>query len=165
MIRRPPRSTLFPYTTLFRSAVVEELRLVDGDDLRGRSDALHDFAGAVHGLGLDGDAVVRRDVVEPGVAGVEVGLEDLDLLAGDHGPTHPADQLLGLSREHDPGDDLDPTRASCVEQTKAPVGSGRSPGEFPDAKLSVPPRLKLPRLPTEFLATTSNLASGNGSGG
>src|SRR5258708_17710679 len=24
MIRRPPRSTLFPYTTLFRSAVVDE---------------------------------------------------------------------------------------------------------------------------------------------
>src|SRR5438093_4480004 len=27
MIRRPPRSTLFPYTTLFRSATVEEARL------------------------------------------------------------------------------------------------------------------------------------------
>src|SRR5438270_8770982 len=26
MIRRPPRSTLFPYTTLFRSRVVSELR-------------------------------------------------------------------------------------------------------------------------------------------
>src|SRR5256885_10274183 len=26
MIRRPPRSTLFPYTTLFRSAVVEDFR-------------------------------------------------------------------------------------------------------------------------------------------
>src|SRR2546429_5847957 len=26
MIRRPPRSTLFPYTTLFRSAVKTELR-------------------------------------------------------------------------------------------------------------------------------------------
>src|SRR3712207_9233411 len=27
MIRRPPRSTLFPYTTLFRSARVEERRV------------------------------------------------------------------------------------------------------------------------------------------
>src|SRR5438132_4664848 len=27
MIRRPPRSTLFPYTTLFRSAAVHELAL------------------------------------------------------------------------------------------------------------------------------------------
>src|SRR5436853_2453670 len=26
MIRRPPRSTLFPYTTLFRSALAEDLR-------------------------------------------------------------------------------------------------------------------------------------------
>src|SRR2546430_12090455 len=30
MIRRPPRSTLFPYTTLFRSLQVAELRLVRG---------------------------------------------------------------------------------------------------------------------------------------
>src|SRR3712207_7995816 len=29
MIRRPPRSTLFPYTTLFRSDVVERCRLVE----------------------------------------------------------------------------------------------------------------------------------------
>src|SRR3712207_8059223 len=29
MIRRPPRSTLFPYTTLFRSAEDRDLRLVD----------------------------------------------------------------------------------------------------------------------------------------
>src|SRR5438034_5783317 len=28
MIRRPPRSTLFPYTTLFRSQAVEHQRLV-----------------------------------------------------------------------------------------------------------------------------------------
>src|SRR5256884_1163124 len=35
MIRRPPRSTLFPYTTLFRSRLFESLRdWVPGDDLR-----------------------------------------------------------------------------------------------------------------------------------
>src|SRR5438034_2531549 len=28
MIRRPPRSTLFPYTTLFRSRVIEDLQVV-----------------------------------------------------------------------------------------------------------------------------------------
>src|SRR2546430_17589407 len=28
MIRRPPRSTLFPYTTLFRSVLVEDVALV-----------------------------------------------------------------------------------------------------------------------------------------
>src|SRR4051812_49993145 len=38
MIRRPPRSTLFPYTTLFRSGVLDEL---DGDVLLVRERA-HD---------------------------------------------------------------------------------------------------------------------------
>src|SRR2546422_6197733 len=31
MIRRPPRSTLFPYTTLFRSVFVEDTMVVFGD--------------------------------------------------------------------------------------------------------------------------------------
>src|SRR2546430_13216795 len=36
MIRRPPRSTLFPYTTLFRSPVEQEIEapLFNRDDLR-----------------------------------------------------------------------------------------------------------------------------------
>src|SRR2546429_4231607 len=33
MIRRPPRSTLFPYTTLFRSVIVLHGRDMDGADL------------------------------------------------------------------------------------------------------------------------------------
>src|SRR2546430_13526168 len=33
MIRRPPRSTLFPYTTLFRSAIVPSRRTRDPDDI------------------------------------------------------------------------------------------------------------------------------------
>src|SRR5256885_12838420 len=42
MIRRPPRSTLFPYTTLFRSPDVEEVRprLVGGQRRRARGAAL-----------------------------------------------------------------------------------------------------------------------------
>src|SRR5258708_16856664 len=36
MIRRPPRSTLFPYTTLFRSAVATECQLGDAVNLEGR---------------------------------------------------------------------------------------------------------------------------------
>src|SRR2546422_3688610 len=39
MIRRPPRSTLFPYTTLFRSRADDLLRSADvqgGDERRGR---------------------------------------------------------------------------------------------------------------------------------
>src|SRR5256885_6138644 len=46
MIRRPPRSTLFPYTTLFRSPAILETRLmavervVGGEDL----ESLDDYA-------------------------------------------------------------------------------------------------------------------------
>src|SRR5256885_9420381 len=38
MIRRPPRSTLFPYTTLFRSLQKSQVLrgVVDGEDLCGR---------------------------------------------------------------------------------------------------------------------------------
>src|SRR3712207_7879247 len=62
MIRRPPRSTLFPYTTLFRSggdASGAEVTRTLGDVLRSRGiavlertvalDALHDRSGAVVG--------------------------------------------------------------------------------------------------------------------
>src|SRR2546427_7947159 len=37
MIRRPPRSTLFPYTTLFRSLTARALALVDQTDLKAPS--------------------------------------------------------------------------------------------------------------------------------
>src|SRR2546422_3300594 len=51
MIRRPPRSTLFPYTTLFRSVMVEGLLLdrIHAEAARaavGRQDDLAVFAGA-----------------------------------------------------------------------------------------------------------------------
>src|SRR3989442_9494687 len=48
MIRRPPRSTLFPYTTLFRSAgFQEDLTVRDRDHVRGH-EGRH-----VTGLGFD----------------------------------------------------------------------------------------------------------------
>src|SRR3712207_9264646 len=51
MIRRPPRSTLFPYTTLFRSAVldVDTIRArVLRDDEELLHPALHQVLGIVH---------------------------------------------------------------------------------------------------------------------
>src|SRR2546430_4174532 len=39
MIRRPPRSTLFPYTTLFRSSVAHPRTFPDGE-IRARSEEL-----------------------------------------------------------------------------------------------------------------------------
>src|SRR2546430_12724015 len=49
MIRRPPRSTLFPYTTLFRSLDVDlgaRLLLDAADDLAAGADDLADLLGA-----------------------------------------------------------------------------------------------------------------------
>src|SRR5687768_18020468 len=50
MIRRPPRSTLFPYTTLFRSRPDEGQILVDGREVnfRSPSDAIAAGIGMVH---------------------------------------------------------------------------------------------------------------------
>src|SRR2546430_4158275 len=45
MIRRPPRSTLFPYTTLFRSSDLEERQPVHG-----RRAAAHDRGGGALAL-------------------------------------------------------------------------------------------------------------------
>src|SRR2546430_1711815 len=57
MIRRPPRSTLFPYTTLFRSLLRLFARRVTAARNGLASTSLHDdpalAVGATDGLGLD----------------------------------------------------------------------------------------------------------------
>src|SRR2546430_6698321 len=69
MIRRPPRSTLFPYTTLFRSAAIDKLC-----DLM--SDSLTSFAALfapVLLLGGTEPPIVKRDVVRATVR--QLGLD------------------------------------------------------------------------------------------
>src|SRR3712207_8692754 len=62
MIRRPPRSTLFPYTTLFRSAVgdlaVGVLEVVDGGEARALARDEH--------VVVAGDALDDLEVVDAG---------------------------------------------------------------------------------------------------
>src|SRR3712207_6903042 len=60
MIRRPPRSTLFPYTTLFRSQEKKEARPIDRSCTPQRR---------------VGCGFLRRDLVEPLVATLFVQLE------------------------------------------------------------------------------------------
>src|SRR2546425_7704499 len=55
MIRRPPRSTLFPYTTLFRSVVPDEARILT-----------HCNAGALATAGYGTALGVIRGAVEQG---------------------------------------------------------------------------------------------------
>src|SRR2546426_2451189 len=57
MIRRPPRSTLFPYTTLFRSGGRTPGRGHDGM-ARGRG------GGSAAGRGAKGDARVRAELLD-----------------------------------------------------------------------------------------------------
>src|SRR5256886_12066566 len=71
MIRRPPRSTLFPYTTLFRSILIELQRDGVGSDDQltdggvRRSDLDREFA-AQHDRGSDGrGGAGERPVFEP----------------------------------------------------------------------------------------------------
>src|SRR2546428_10896091 len=84
MIRRPPRSTLFPYTTLFRSNQYDELRLgvevagkiiADGGDIRNVLVLAGRDRGAAHAA-ADRDAGVRR-------VAAGVGLEH-ELVAVEH---------------------------------------------------------------------------------
>src|SRR2546426_5929548 len=66
MIRRPPRSTLFPYTTLFRSPLAAERAAHDGETDQGLLDAVH-----YHSLGFAqwddvGKMLYLADYLEPG---------------------------------------------------------------------------------------------------
>src|SRR2546426_5717175 len=75
MIRRPPRSTLFPYTTLFRSVVLVVLRRVDAalgrDRVRAPGGVLEAEAGDVVA-----ELRERRGGGRPG----EPGADDDDLV-------------------------------------------------------------------------------------
>src|SRR2546430_9855049 len=53
MIRRPPRSTLFPYTTLFRSAAAEEVLAGEGGVAEGSASVARALGSIVE---LDADA-------------------------------------------------------------------------------------------------------------
>src|SRR2546425_2593703 len=79
MIRRPPRSTLFPYTTLFRS-----LRIVGGEGLRddatpAAGESQHQLGQLAHGEFV-GIADVRR-LLSPALERSEEHTSELQSLA------------------------------------------------------------------------------------
>src|SRR3712207_1109110 len=81
MIRRPPRSTLFPYTTLFRSKVAQ-LRGVDVINI-------NDLANALKPVVLPGERMTVRLVKAGEEAGQGVGyLEDGTMVVVEHGRGH-----------------------------------------------------------------------------
>src|SRR5258708_39598728 len=94
MIRRPPRSTLFPYTTLFRSSVRAE---VDQLDRGWPSVADAVVAGPFHPVGVAAGSFDNPRVGPVAAPGVEVAL------AGDIGHDRRQDALLLLRGERPPG--------------------------------------------------------------
>src|SRR3712207_1915849 len=77
MIRRPPRSTLFPYTTLFRSAIMESYR--DREEL-----------GELHGEMSATFNDARRDLLQVG--------EELEAdLTGESDPVRRNEEQKGIS--------------------------------------------------------------------
>src|SRR3712207_6966427 len=80
MIRRPPRSTLFPYTTLFRSR--EGLRDHGGDACSFEGDGCVFAARAAAEVGAGNDHVAWLDV------GCEVGVEVFECVARERSEEH-----------------------------------------------------------------------------
>src|SRR2546426_11626973 len=82
MIRRPPRSTLFPYTTLFRSVARDEA-IERGVERQLRAFVRRDGAQQIAGVGwsaedLSEGVLVFRDGGDPGHRSVEARLAHLD---------------------------------------------------------------------------------------
>jgi len=77
-------------------AVVQELHFVDRDHFGPGPHDAQDPVRGIHGLGFHRTAIVRAHGVEPGVAGIEMRLEDLDVLTRDHRPPDAAHQLFAL---------------------------------------------------------------------
>src|SRR3712207_9232084 len=87
MIRRPPRSTLFPYTTLFRSLVERLDGLVPhGDGQLGRDRGL----GRGDGVVVDRAEVTGRGADRQPVRAVVHGFEALDAVGDQVGEVRPA---------------------------------------------------------------------------
>src|SRR3712207_9380992 len=89
MIRRPPRSTLFPYTTLFRSAELARAGAYDLVVHRELGDARAlDPAGeeVAHVLAVDGRRQLL-EVVDGGVAAAELAVEAPEQLVEDRKST------------------------------------------------------------------------------
>src|SRR3712207_4147580 len=173
MIRRPPRSTLFPYTTLFRSADLEpRLGVVGGaDGADGQRDAVdgdrallddvarqlgwqpdpHDLPVLTGGAGEDGahavDVALDQVPAEPGVRGD--GALQVDRVAGAQGAQAAPAEGLG----HDVGGPLlavgsGDGEADAVDGDGVAQRHALQRGARPDAQ---PGGCRLPvRLPEPF---------------
>src|SRR2546430_6392120 len=79
MIRRPPRSTLFPYTTLFRSVEQYDVGTHRAGELAPAAQELHGFHAVLHPVHVAVDlAFLECFPRQALVAGVVLDQQDLD---------------------------------------------------------------------------------------
>src|SRR5260221_8908423 len=95
MIRRPPRSTLFPYTTLFRSAVAVGAHLLE---VRQDEDAIHDRDAQQRSEEHTSELQSHSDLVCRLLLEKKKKQQDLDLLAHSAAPDDGQSQALGRRR-------------------------------------------------------------------
>src|SRR3712207_9518925 len=88
MIRRPPRSTLFPYTTLFRSNYVKtklKLEMMDaGEQLEVWLDAGEPIKNVPMSLKNDGHKILFQEALEPDAAHFRVLVEKVEGRSEEH---------------------------------------------------------------------------------
>src|SRR5256885_9539742 len=108
MIRRPPRSTLFPYTTLFRSHAVA------GDAERRRSTALI-VGGAI-------DAAEREVALLVGrTAGARAAVARVRSAARDHDGSHAQSERRHMREEGAKANHRNSSVENCI-RTRPPAG-------------------------------------------
>src|SRR3712207_9558028 len=109
MIRRPPRSTLFPYTTLFRSerpnagliAALRDLGVRVDDDGRGRAPFTVHGTGRVRGGAVTVDAGESSQIVSGLLLAAARFDEGIDLALAGGMPSLPhVDMTVTTLREH-----------------------------------------------------------------
>ena len=91
-------------------------------------DALRDLRRRIDRYGLDRSAVVARHGEQACITTVQVRLEHLHALAGDHRAPHAPHQLLRFPAEHHARHDLDPPAAELARCSFAALASHRGGG-------------------------------------
>src|SRR5438034_6474523 len=115
MIRRPPRSTLFPYTTLFRSAAATRVRAEgQADAVRVSADAEAMSVRAVGAAKAEAYRLGIEALGQPGYTALQVTsllgehkvklVPDIAVSGADGGPTRLADVLIGRMLQGIQGD-------------------------------------------------------------
>src|SRR5688572_25450689 len=127
MIRRPPRSTLFPYTTLFRSQLTARVA-IGGDATLDDAVNLADFNVLAANFGLGGRTWGTADFTRDGLT----NLADFNILAGNFGmsagpdgPT-PTDWAALASTVPEPSAAWTVSWALLVGLRRSPVSRRRS---------------------------------------